>query len=116
MSPYYHAISSAKSWGGFPEDYIEIHNWFDETKAFTGDWTHRAIRHHSLGIEECIQKFGHSITNSDKKVIPVKIIAEKHVTEDCGFIPTPSDYLVVLKLNPEPWMLRVKVKSTDLEE
>lgn len=116
MSPYYHAISSAKKWGGIAEDYAHIHNWFDNTKALTGDWTHRAMRHHSYGIEQCIKEFGNSIVNSERKVIPVKVIAEQHVIEDCGFIPTVQDYLRCLKLSPEPWMLRVKVKSTDLEE
>jgi hypothetical protein len=61
MTPYKHAISSAKKFGGIPMDYAEIHNWFDETKQYTGDWTHRALRHHSAGVEWAIQKFGHAI-------------------------------------------------------
>jgi len=41
MTPFKHAESSAKKFGGLPEDYIKIHDWFDETKQYTGDWTHR---------------------------------------------------------------------------
>jgi hypothetical protein len=111
MTPLKHAQSSAAKWGGTWEDYIEIHNWFDATKSYTGDWTHRALRHHSAGIEWCVEKFGDAITNSSSQLIPVKIIAEQHVQEDCGFIPTPQDWLKLLKDNPNPWMLKVGVKS-----
>lgn len=27
--PFHHALSSARKWGGRPEDYLAIHNWFD---------------------------------------------------------------------------------------
>jgi hypothetical protein len=40
------------------------------------------------------------------------MLAEQHVFEDCGFIPTPADYLKLLTVNPAPWMLRVKVRSS----
>ena len=29
---YYHALSSVKKWGGVPEDYQAIHDWFDDSK------------------------------------------------------------------------------------
>ena len=32
--PLFHNNSSAKRFGGKPEDYIAIHDWFDETKEF----------------------------------------------------------------------------------
>jgi hypothetical protein len=112
MTPWHHAVSSAKKWGGVPNDYIELHDWFDATKQFTGDWTHRALRHHSLGVQEAIEKFGHSIPNSLGQDIPTKLIAEQHVIEDCGFIPTPKDYLDILAAHPKHWMLQVGKKST----
>jgi hypothetical protein len=92
MTPYKHAQGSVAKWGGSPEDYIELHDWFDETKMFTGDWTHRALRHHSAGIQWAIQKFGHAIKISTGHAIPTKLIAEQHIMEDCGFIPTPAHY------------------------
>lgn len=64
MTPWKHAESSVKRWGGLPTDYIKLHDWFDETKAYTGDWTHRALRHHSAGIQWAIERFGHVIVNS----------------------------------------------------
>ena len=117
MTPYKHAQSSQAKWGGTPEDYIQLHDWFDETKAYTGDWTHRALRHHSAGVQWAIEKFGHTITNSRGQKIPTKILAEQHLMEDCGFIPTPQQYLSPLTKHPEKWMLQVgkTTKTTQLE-
>ncbi|MGB2560470.1 MAG: DUF6915 family protein [Akkermansiaceae bacterium] len=114
MSPYHHAQSSARKWGDHPSKYIAIHDWFDNTKQYTGDWTHRALRHHSVGVQEAIEKFGHfiAIMRDDKRVeVPVKLIAEQHILEDCGFIPTPADWLCVLAKHPEDWMLKVKTTT-----
>lgn len=102
--PYHHAISSFKKHGGKWEDYIDIHNWFDETKAHFPDMRHRALRHHSEGIFWCEQQFGVVITNSDGKQIPVRAIGEQHVLEDIGFIPTIADYLK--EMNQTGWMYK----------
>lgn len=112
MTPWKHAVSSAKHHGGEPDEYIKYHEWFDGTKAYTGDWTHRAMRHHSVGIQECVNLFGHAFTNSVGRSVPIKTIAEQHVMEDCGRIPTVQDWLTPLKHHPEPWMLRVGTKTT----
>lgn len=104
-STYYHAVSSAKKYGGKPEDYQAIHNWFDATKEHWADFRHRALRHHSQGIFEAERVFGVAITNSDGKNIPVRYIGEQHVLEDCGGrIPTVADWLI--NLRPEAWMSR----------
>src|SRR5438477_9107683 len=100
--PLKHSESSAKKFGGKPEDYLPIHDWFDESKAFLGDFRHRALRHHAEGIFLCERIFGHTITNSDGRVIPVRWIGEQHVKEDLGRIPTASDWLRCIR--PEPWM------------
>ena len=65
--PNIHAVSSAKKFGGIPEDYLHIHEWFDETKAWIGHTDHRIFRHHSEGIFECESKFGKTFLNSDGK-------------------------------------------------
>jgi len=51
--PIKHAESSARKFGGKAEDYLAIHNWFDESKAFLSDFRHRALRHHAEGIFLC---------------------------------------------------------------
>ena len=109
MTPWKHAESSAAKFGGCPEQYIAIHEWFDETKQYTGDWTHRALRHHAAGVQWCIKIFGDYLDIGSKRV-PVKLIAERHVEEDCGFIPTVQDWLKGIDI--KPWMLKVATKST----
>lgn len=115
MTPYMHAVSSAKKFGGEPEDYIEIHDWFDCTKQYTGEFTHRAMRHHAAGIQWCIEHFGHAI-RVKTKLVPVKLIAEQHVMEDCGFIPTIQDWMQPIKENPQDWMLKVQKKTKQVLE
>ena len=65
---YYHALSSVKKWGGDPEDYQPIHDWFDESKMIVADYRHRALRHHAEGCFMAERIFGTTITNSDRKV------------------------------------------------
>lgn len=111
--PYEHARSSAKRFGGKPEDYLAIHQWFDETKAWFPQMQHRAMRHHAEGIFEAEKIFGHYITNSDGKKVYVRYIGEQHVIEDLGFIPTAADWLLCMDM--QKWMMareeRIKKKK-----
>jgi hypothetical protein len=105
MHPIEHADTSVKLWGGKREDYLKIHDWFDATKEVIADYRHRALRHHSQGIFEAERVFGHIITNSDGKEVPVRYIATQHIKEDCGGeVPTVYKWLVNLK--PKEWMSR----------
>lgn len=104
--PWIHALSSARKYGGKPEDYLELHNHMDSTKGAFADNRHRAITHNSWYIspngplELC---FGVTLENSDGKVIPVRTIAEQHIMEDFGgFIPTLQDFLMAMEY--QPWM------------
>lgn len=97
-----HAISSSKRWGGTPEDYLAIHEWFDSTKAHQPDFRHRALRHHAEGIFLMESIFGTHITTSDGRLVPTKWIGEQHVMEDIGRIPVASDWL--RNLTRQPWM------------
>lgn len=112
-APYHHALSSAKQWGGAWEDYLAIHTWFDETKDHVGDFRHRALRHHALGVKLCEERFGTTITTSTGRVVPVRWITEQHLREDFGFIPNLSDWIRSIK--PEPWMTRAKDLAAELE-
>ena len=88
MKPYIHSKNSAKKYGGVPEDYQAIHDFIDSTKAHVADMRHRAILHNSFGIYLAEKIFGTVITNSDNKKISVRDVAEDHVLEDLGTIPT----------------------------
>ena len=93
--PYVHAQSSVRKFGGKPEDYIDIHNLMDSSKATFPDNRHRALTHNSWFIGHVLEKiFGVVITNSDGKKVSVRDIGEQHVLEDYGhFIPTAQDFL-----------------------
>jgi hypothetical protein len=102
--PYHHAVSSARKYGGKPEDYQNIHDWFDASKAIIANWKHRALRHHAEGIFACEALFGTTITNSDGKKVPVRFIGEQHVREDLGWIPSFADW--IKEIPHQKWMTR----------
>lgn len=93
MKPYLHSKVSVQKWGGKCEDYLKIHDFIDSSKAHFPDMRHRVLLHSSFGIFICEQMFGHNITNSDGKLVSVRDIAERHVLDDLGKIPTVQDYL-----------------------
>lgn len=104
IKPYIHAKNSVRRYGGTIEDYINIHNWFDSTKAASADFYHRAILHNTFGCFLAEQLFGVTITNADGKVVSVRDVAEDHIKEDCqGKIPTIDDWLK--ELPPKDWMV-----------
>src|SRR4051812_16316236 len=113
MHPYFHAVSSARRWGGRPEDYQAIHDWFDASKGHVPDLRHRALRHHAEGIFFCERLFGVTITTSAGRAVPVRQLGEQHVLEDLGRIPTAYDWWSNLAVRP--WMLRPGRRSVDLE-
>ena len=93
MKPYLHAKVSVKQFGGKPKDYLKIHDFIDSSKAAMPDMRHRAILHSAFGIYIVEKVFGHYIKNSDKRIVQVRDIAEQHVIDDLGRIPTVQDYL-----------------------
>lgn len=101
--PLFHAQSSVRKFGGTVEDYTDLHSWMDATKETVADFRHRALRHHSQGIFEGERVFGIAITNSDGNQVPVRLILEQHVKEDCGGrVPTVKDWLQ--QIVPQKWM------------
>lgn len=109
-----HAKSSVRKWGGNIDDYLSIHQWFDETKAWVGHSEHRLFRHHSEGIFEVEKKFGSQFTNSDGKTIYTRYVGEQHVKEDCNnYIPSAKEWLVALRAKKKPnWI----IKTIDIKE
>jgi hypothetical protein len=113
MKPHLHAKSSVNRYGGVLEDYIKIHNYMDNTKSAMADHRHRAILHSSYGIFIVEDVFGVTITNSEGHVVSVRDIAEDHVIEDLGFIPSMENWLMNMQI--QPWMSgteRNRAKST----
>ena len=106
MKPFIHAQNSARKYGGKPEDYQAIHDFFDSSKAALADIRHRALLHSAFGIFMVERVFGTTITNSDGKRISVRDIGEDHVIEDLGFIPTAEHWLKNIPISD--WMFGTK--------
>lgn len=117
MKPYQHAKVSVRKFGGKPEDYMAIHDFFDSSKAHFPDMRHRALLHSSFGIFIVEQVFGTNITNSDGRLVSVRDIGEHHVIDDMGTIPTVQDYLQHLPmLNWLGGPSRKRKRTIDLTE
>lgn len=105
INSWHHAQSAARKWGGVPEDYIEIEEFIDSSKKVIGDVRHRSLYHHTSGVWLCQELFGRTIevvrTNRTIQV-PVRLIAERHVLEDLGWLPSPKDYIDGMVIRP--WM------------
>lgn len=102
MKPWIHAESSAKKYGGHPDDYLDIHQFMDSTKAAMADVRHRAILHSSFGCFIVEKVFGVTRKNSQGKVYSPRDVAEDHCMEDLGFIPSMEKWLSGLDI--ESWM------------
>lgn len=102
MKPLVHAKLSVKKYGGVPEDYLKIHNFIDQSKMCMPDIRHRALLHSAFGCYLAEQMFGVYITNSDGKDVSVRDIAEEHVIQDLGFIPSVEKWLNEIPI--QPWM------------
>jgi len=102
MKPYLHARSSVHKWGGIVDDYQPIHDFLDSSKAHHADMRHRALYHNSNGPYLCERIFGTNITNTEGKLISVRDIAERHIIEDLGRIPSVTEYLTHMQM---PWWI-----------
>jgi len=96
--PWIHAKSSARKYGGIPEDYLKIHQFMDSSKSAFPDNRHRALTHNAwfIGTDGPLElAFGVVFINSEGKEVSTREIGEQHILEDFGmrFIPAASDYL-----------------------
>jgi hypothetical protein len=106
-------MSSARKYGGTPEDYFPIHDLMDKSKGAIPDNRHRALTHNSWFISTIIELIHMPdegwngpllIRPSDGKEISTRQIAEDHILEDfrMTFIPTAQDYLGEMEM--KDWM------------
>lgn len=126
-----HAQSSARRYGGTPEDYLPIHDLMDSSKSAFPDNRHRALTHNNWFFFIVERIFGHEIPltctggagaiecpvlagedfecfncggTGKHGTAKTRYICEQHVLEDFGnkYIPTASDYLEGMEF--QPWM------------
>ena len=116
MKPWIHAKISAKKFGGTPEDYFEIHDFMDCSKAAFPTNVHRTLTHNAWFIKEVLERvkftnscppIGNSFPNiltSDGRTVSVRDVGEQHILDDFSnrFIPSAQDYLEHIKY--QDWM------------
>lgn len=74
-------------------DYLPIHKFLDQSKLYVGDNRHRCLLHNTLGVALCEQFFGEVFTRADGQKVSTRSVAEQHILEDLGCIPTPADFM-----------------------
>lgn len=117
MNSWYHARSCARKWGGSAEEYLSIHEFIDSSKQVIGDVRHRSLYHHTMGVFLCERIFGKTLTitkGNGSVQVPVRLVAERHVLEDLGWLPSPADYIAGMPI--KGWMSGAKKREMDLSE
>lgn len=61
----------------------------------------------------CQEIFGRTIEVGERKIlVPVRLIAERHILEDLGWLPSPADYIRGMPI--APWMSGAQRKELPL--
>jgi hypothetical protein len=68
------------------------------------DMRHRAILHNAWGIFLCSKIFGEVKINSDGREYSVRDIAEDHVLQDLGKIPTLEEIINLIPKDQLKWL------------
>lgn len=102
MKPHLHSKNSANKYGGRPDDYQSVHDQIDCSKSAHASVKHRVVFHSAFGIYLVERIFGILLVNSDGAKVSVRDVAEDHVLEDLGTIPSLDDWLDHMTL--ETWM------------
>lgn len=99
MNSWGHSKSSANKWGGDPKLYHPIHLMIDSSKSGMGDIRHRAMFHHTEGTFLMERIFGPYLQVGNRQV-PIRDIAERHIVEDLGFLPTFQWWAERMNIDP----------------
>jgi len=95
--PFYHARASAHRHGGDSAEYLALHEWLDQAKMALADCRHRLLLHNTWGLEVAIRTWGeHLHVGLERRAVPVRALAEQHIVEDLGGVPSLAACL------PEP--------------
>jgi hypothetical protein len=73
---------------------------------------HRCVFHSAFGIYLIEELFGRTLVNSAGKEVMVRDVAEQHVLEDLGFIPSLSDWL--REMPGQPWMAGLRKQPIEV--
>lgn len=98
------AGASLMRFGGEKSHFLPLHRWFLATGTWTAGPEHLAFRHHAFGVFEAEARFGPVIELGCGKVVPTRVVAERHVQEVLGRVPPATEFLK--RIRGERWMLQ----------
>jgi hypothetical protein len=93
-----HAVRSARTFGGVPDDYMAVHELLDSAATEVPDWRHRVPTHNAFGPYLAAAVLGRTLQRSDGREVPVRSVAEVHILSDLGRIPTLAECLECVPL------------------
>lgn len=114
MKSFIHAKIHAKKYGGVPDDYVDIDDFIDSSKQAVADVRHRAILHSAFGCFIVEKVFGRTRVNSEGKEYSPRDIAEDHIQQDLGFIPSMEHYLNNMTI--QPWMSGTEKRNNGVSQ
>lgn len=97
------ARMSALRFGGDPETYLPLHEWFLATRLWSDSPAHLIFRHQAFGIHETESRFGPALADG-AHAVPTRVVAERHVRSVLGRLPAAPDLL--RRIRAERWMLQ----------
>lgn len=107
MQPFVHAQASARGTGRSWQEDLPIHEFMDLAKHACPDLRHRLVLHNAdLGPELAAMAFP---DRSD-----ARSIAQQHVRQDVGWLPTLSDWLALVDASMVPPFRKASNDGEDL--
>ncbi len=99
------SVASARRFGGLPNDYKPVHQWFFDPLRYVGEDKRLhalSMRHHATGIFWAEERFGVAIEVGNGRMAPVRLVGEDHVNALLGMIPTLPDWM--FSIQGKTWM------------
>lgn len=100
-----HCAASARRFGGVPADYEAVHRFMDLPAGSVGDefaTRSRLVLHHAFGCFVAERAFGHRLPLTGGGFAHTRDVAERHVIDDVGHIPSLGEWLAAMAV--DPWM------------
>lgn len=97
--PAVYAAAHQRHFGGPLAPYLAVHTLLDSTRAHLADRRHQRLLHNTWGIELVVELLGARCGGASTREI-----AQLHVLDDCGRIPSVDECLAGIAF--APWMCR----------
>lgn len=97
--PYFHALSSRRKWGGTVDEYLPLHQYFDQTKSALADCRHRLFLHNPWGALLLNQQFSDAWVPEQHHGVTLDMISQQHITEDYSRLVSVEECVARMQVN-----------------